>query len=112
MKGQEQEQVFLWVRDAVGDVAEVKRDYVFLPHRKFELDVAIPSAKLGIEVDGFGGGHQLPKGWLRDREKDLVALGAGWHVARVATAQVRDGSAFLHLEPILIRYVEGLLDGR
>ena len=112
MEGQEQEQVFLWVRDALSGVAEVKRNHVFLPNRKFELDISIPSARLGIEVDGFGGGHQLPKGWLRDREKDLVAAGAGWRVVRIATAQVRDGTAWLHLKPILLRYVEGLTEWR
>ena len=112
LKGQAQLEVFLWVQDTLRGKALVKQNYRFHPKRRFELDVAIPSAMLGIEVDGFGagghgGGHQSPKGFIRDREKDLEAACLGWRVIRVATAQVRDGSAWRYLEQILWRYVLG-----
>ena len=112
-EGNEQEQVYLWVRDAVPDHLKVIRNHRFLaPRRKLELDVSIPSAKLGIEVDGIGGSHMMIKGWNRDREKDLEAACVGWRVVRVTTVQVRDGSAFRYLETILFRYVEGIANGR
>ena len=109
-KGDPQEEVFLWANDLVRGRIEIRKNYRFHPDRAFELDVAFPSAMLGIEVDGFGrgghgGGHQSPKGFIRDREKDLEAACLGWRVIRVATAQVRDGRAFGYLERILGRYV-------
>lgn len=86
---------------------EVLRNHQFLlPDRKFELDISIPSLKMGIEVDGYGGGHQMPKGFIRDREKDVEAWLAGWQVFRFATTQVRDGSAYRLLERIIPRRVE------
>ena len=74
---------------------------------RFELDVAIPKFKLGIEVDGFGGGHQLPKGFNRDREKDLEAACLGWQVVRVSTTQVENGMAWSYLERIITMRIDG-----
>ena len=101
LTGQAQLSVSLWVEDLLRHKGvKVRRNYRFHPTRKFEFDIAILEWKIGIEVDGFGGGHQLPKGFIRDREKDLEAAIIGWRVLRLSTAQVRDGSAFDYLDRI------------
>lgn len=99
LTGQAQHSVYLWIVDRLKGM-DVRSNYRFHSKRKFELDVAILEWRLGVEVDGFGGGHQLPRGFIRDREKDLEAACEGWRVLRLSTAQVRDGSAFDYLDRI------------
>lgn len=115
-EGQEQMQVFLWTKARLPGY-EVLQNHQFLqPHRAFELDISIPRFKLGIEVDGIGGSHMMIKGWIRDREKDLVAVIHGWLVLRVTTPQVRDGTAYDLLDQVIKKYeaeesaVFGVLD--
>ena len=74
------------------------REYVFLPPRKWRLDLAWPEVRVGVEVDGGewlpgGGRHQRGLGYRRDRERDAHALIAGWRILRVVPAQIRSGEA-------------------
>jgi hypothetical protein len=46
------------------------------------LDLAVPSARLGIECDGRDV-HQLPEALFRDRRRDDDLRSAGWRILRV-----------------------------
>ena len=105
VKGQHQESVFLWVQDRLPKL-HVRRNFHFHPTRKFEIDVALPALKVGFEIDGYGGGHQRPAGFTRDRVKDIEAWLHGWQIFRFSSTQVRDGSAYDYLEKIIRRLTE------
>lgn len=62
-----------WVSDHVGAV----------PGRKFELDVACPAYRIGIEVDGWLWHGKRKQDFLRDREKDYMLALEGWQVLRL-----------------------------
>lgn len=78
------------------------RDYPFLDtddvpvggRRKFELDLAWPGVKLGIEVEGgiwSGGAHGRGTGILRDIEKQNLAVMHGWRVLRTTSKDAERG---------------------
>lgn len=54
-----------------------------IPNRRFELDLALPDIKFGIEVDGWQYHGKHKESFLRDREKDWLAQLAGWQIVRV-----------------------------
>lgn len=62
-----------WEEDFVGAV----------PGRKFELDLALPEVRLGVEVDGWQYHGQHKASFLRDRDKDYLLSLQGWLVVRV-----------------------------
>lgn len=62
-----------WVDDFVGAV----------PGRRFEIDLAIPSLKLGVETDGWQYHGRHKESFLRDRDKDYLLSVQGWVVVRV-----------------------------
>lgn len=64
---------YAWVGDFVGAV----------PGRKFELDVASPRYRIGIEVDGWLWHGKRKQDFLRDREKDYLLSIEGWQVLRL-----------------------------
>lgn len=105
-------EVGLWLREHLkGSPHHVEGQVKFLPDRKFRWDWAVPSLMLAVEVDGLvwsgrGGGHQRPLGYVQDRTKDLEGILAGWLPVRLATSQVRDGTAFLYLEKIITMLVQ------
>lgn len=62
------------------------REYRFDETRRFRLDFAIPSLKIGIEIEGLtreGGRHQKPIGFMKDCEKYNLAAFNGWRIFRV-----------------------------
>ena len=68
--------------------------------RKWALDYAIASLKIGIEYDGYvfdpnrKGGHQTPKGMANDMEKRNEAQIRGWLVL-VCTQKTIDDRTFI-----------------
>jgi very-short-patch-repair endonuclease len=56
-----------------------------VPHH-YKIDIANPTAKVAIEVDGTG--HQAKKIMEADRRKDLFLANQGWMVIRVRNEHV------------------------
>jgi very-short-patch-repair endonuclease len=48
--------------------------------KRYRLDFAWPSCKVGVEIHGFGFGHQSIKGLQQDCEKIRHAMMLGWIV--------------------------------
>ena len=76
-------------------------EYEFMHSRKWALDYAIASLKIGIEYDGIvfkpnqqRGGHQTPKGMANDMEKRNEAQIRGWLVL-VCTQKTIDDRTFI-----------------
>jgi very-short-patch-repair endonuclease len=64
---------------------EVELEHKFNPQRKWAFDMAIPSIKLAIEIEGAvwtNGRHTRGKGFLNDIEKYNNAAINGWTVLR------------------------------
>lgn len=63
----------------------VAQDYAgAVPGRKYEIDIALPARRLGLEVDGYRSHGRDKKGWQRDLEKDRLLLLNHWLVLRVS----------------------------
>lgn len=72
----------------------------YLPHH-YKLDLALPSKKIAIEVDGAT--HQSLKVQATDARKDKFLRGIGWFVCRVSNASVLTGKAFEYITSRLKR---------
>lgn len=65
--------------------AEVIKEYIFHPTRKWRFDYAIPSLKIAIEIDGgvwTNGRHNRATGYLGDLKKFNAAASLGWRVLK------------------------------
>lgn len=86
----------LWMLRVEG-LPEPQTQYRFLAKRRFKADFCYPDRKLIIEVDGGTwmdrGGHSYGKGYEDDRERDNLAVLAGWRVLRFTGRMVQDGRA-------------------
>lgn len=60
---------------------DLTREFRFHPERRWRFDVAFPSQRLAIEVDGRGR-HQTVAGVRADCEKHNEAVRLGWRVLR------------------------------
>lgn len=59
-------------------------DYVgAVPGRKFEIDLALPDLRLGIETDGWQYHGKHKESFLRDRDKDYLLTLQGWVIVRI-----------------------------
>jgi hypothetical protein len=80
---------------AVG-LPEPALEYRFHATRKWRFDLAWPSCKLAVEINGgvwTSGRHQTPTGYQGDMEKMTEAALLGWRVVQVPPAKVQDGTA-------------------
>lgn len=82
------------------------RNHRWHHHRRWEMDLAFLSERVGVEVQGgtwLGrkGGHTSPLGYAKDREKNNEAQLLGWIVLEVTTNQVRSGQALQWIERAL-----------
>lgn len=94
--------------------ADIARQYVFHPHRKWRFDFAWPSQKVAVEIQGMGrfapvrcnscksecycrrcgnkviapqlGGHQTAQGMRNGSEKHNEAMMLGWRLLYFTTA--------------------------
>lgn len=83
-----------------------ERDYQFAKDegRKYELDLAWPERKLGVEVQGGiwrKGGHSSGQGISRDCDKMSLAASLGWLVLPVTREMIKSGAALQYLERAL-----------
>lgn len=79
----------LW--DAVSTIFEgsVREFENAVAGRKYRLDIALPSARLAIEVDGWEW-HGKHKGdFTRDRERQNLLTLSGWRILRFTAGQIR-----------------------
>lgn len=64
-----------------------------VPGRKYRLDIALPDARLAIEVDGWEW-HGKHKGdFTRDRERQNLLTLHGWRILRFTAGQIRKDTA-------------------
>ncbi|MGE0133748.1 MAG: hypothetical protein AB7L91_06355 [Dehalococcoidia bacterium] len=88
----------------------VERHHHYVPGRRFEADIAIPSARLLIEVQGgiyTRQAHGSVSGVLRDNERLNLATLHGWAVLRFTPEEVGSGVALTTIEEYLARRGEG-----
>jgi very-short-patch-repair endonuclease len=67
----------------------------FHPERKWRFDLAVPSARIAIEIDGgvwTGGRHSRGAGQVADMEKANAAQLLGWRLFRFTPQQVKSGA--------------------
>jgi hypothetical protein len=66
-------------------------EHVYIPCRKFRLDIAFPAYKVGLEVQGglwFKAAHSTGKGIKRDMEKRNLGILHGWDVVECEPCEV------------------------
>lgn len=68
-----------------------RREYRFVPGRKFRFDFAFPDRQIAVEIDGAV--HRIKVRFHSDREKGNLAILHGWRVLHVGPDAVRDGRA-------------------
>lgn len=61
-----------------------------IPKRKFSLDIAIPSLKIAIEVDGWQYHGKYKESHTRDRERQNLLTLAGWRILRYTAKQINE----------------------
>ena len=94
---------FVAILEAAGLPVPI-REHRFAPPRRWRFDLAWPSLRLALEIEGgvwTGGRHVRGAGFERDAEKYNAATLAGWRVLRVTTGMIRDGRALVLLEQAL-----------
>lgn len=67
--------------------SDIATEYAFDEERKWKFDIAFPSLKVAVEIDGFGYGHQSIVGRSQDNIKQNAAIEQGWVVLRYTTAE-------------------------
>ena len=86
------------------------REVRFHPERKFRFDFAVPSCRVAVELDGFGGGHQNPWSQHKDHEKNNLAIENGWvilrHNSRSLGSKEKRREAIAQLRRILISRIK------
>jgi very-short-patch-repair endonuclease len=81
-----------------------EQEFRFHPARKYRLDLAFPTLKVGVEIDGgifSRGAHGSISGILRDIDKHNLLVMCGWRVLRFTPTQVRQGEAIEMLKELL-----------
>lgn len=66
-------------------------EYRFHPVRKWRIDLAWPDRLLAVEVEGAV--HRIHKQFDADILRQQALFFEGWRLLRIATRQVRDGTA-------------------
>lgn len=83
--------------------SDLTKEYQFHMFRKWRFDIAFPTMKLGIELDGFGYGHQSVVQRKRDNEKSNEAVVLGWKILRFCVDDLKPGKIETTIE--LVRRV-------
>lgn len=102
----------LWVAVSAVHAGAVREFENAVPGRKYRLDIAVPSARLAIEVDGWEW-HGKHKGdFQRDRERQNLLTLNGWRILRFTAGKIRkDASGCLALIERAVRQGENHADG-
>lgn len=69
--------------------SDIERQFRFHETRRWRLDFAFPSQRLGVEIQGFGYGHQSQQGMSADAEKFNAATELGWRLLVYTTRQIQ-----------------------
>lgn len=59
-----------------------------VPGRRFRLDIAFPSVKLAVEIDGWQYHGKYKEAHAKDRERQNLLVMNGWSVLRFSAGQV------------------------
>tara|TARA_R100000149_G_C5827264_1_gene104211 strand:+ start:341 stop:715 length:375 start_codon:yes stop_codon:yes gene_type:complete len=73
-------------------------EHKFHPTRRWRFDLAFPSIKLAIEIEGgvwVSGRHNRASGFIKDMEKYNEASILGWNMLRFTPSDVKIGKAIL-----------------
>ncbi len=70
------------------DGSDITTEYRFHPARRWRFDVAFPSMRIAIELDGFGFGHQSKGQRRKDNQKANAAVLCGWTLLRYTSAEL------------------------
>lgn len=90
----------VWQLSAVG-LPEPVREHRFDAVRRWRFDLAWPTARIAVEIDGgswVGGRHTRGAGFAKDLEKLNAATLADWRIFRFTPGMVDDGTAVGVLE--------------
>lgn len=94
-------------------LTDYKRNFRFIPKRRFEADFYFPELKLALECDGGvwlkNSGHTSGEGYTKDRERDVEALLHGIITVRYTSDQIRNGFAIDTFVRIYHARKEGLI---
>lgn len=84
------EQAFLVAWQRYGNGVQPRRQYLFVPGRKWRADFAFPSQLVLVEIEGMRaaggqheGRHRSFDGFMKDCEKYNAAVIGGWAVYRI-----------------------------
>lgn len=95
----------LWLQmTAAGIAGRCVRELAFAKPRKFRFDFAFPHKMLAIEAEGAiwrGGRHTRGLGFMRDCEKQNLAVEMGWRCLRYTMAEIKSGIALAQIERVL-----------
>lgn len=95
-------------------IPEPVKEVRFEPGQRWRLDRVWPEHMVAVAIEGFGH-HKLSR-YFGDVEKYNAATLAGYHVFRVSTRMVKDGTAVQLVERVLRKFgglpVEEANDGR
>lgn len=75
------------------------REFTFHEDRNWRLDVACPSKKLCVEIDGQV--HRIKDKFARDIERHNALIISGWRYIRCTPTQVDTGEALILLKALL-----------
>lgn len=81
------------------------REYQPCPDRRWSFDLALPTEKLAVEVDGRF--HGRAKQHVTDCEKQNWAVAAGWRILRYPASRVLTKSR----RPLIVEQINRLLCG-
>ena len=73
-----------------------EREYKFHPERRFRLDFAFLTQKVGVEIQGgtwIAGRHSGGVGFERDCEKFNLATLFGWKILKFTGKHIKNGQA-------------------
>lgn len=71
--------------------SDITPEWQFHMFRRWRFDLAFPSQKVAIELDGFGFGHQSIAQRKKDNEKANTAVELGWRVLRFTVDDLKPG---------------------
>ncbi|MCA2999494.1 MAG: DUF559 domain-containing protein [Rhodocyclaceae bacterium] len=60
-----------------------------VPGRKYRIDIAIPSARLALEIDGWEYHGKYKADFTRDRARQNLLTIHGWRILRFTAGQIR-----------------------
>lgn len=86
------------------DGIKFEQNYRFSAARKFEIDIAIPEHRIGVEIEGgvfTRQAHGSISGILRDLEKHNLLTLQGWRVLRFRPDEVACGKAVEGIKNLL-----------